>query len=81
MVRADKLRLQLVQDGKLPDGIHDGLWLIEAAELTPFDEQRGQWFWLIRFEYSMSQPGPPNELLVVVLMDGTVIQPTMTKAE
>ena len=59
--------------------IDDGSWQLMAAELTPFYEERGQWFWLVRFEYVMSQTGPSNELELVVLMDGTVLEPTVSE--
>jgi hypothetical protein len=76
--RADQVRIRLIKERKLPDNIGDGVWIMEAAELTPYDGERGQWYWQVRIAYEMTRTGPPDELRLVVLMDGTVIQPTVS---
>jgi hypothetical protein len=75
MVRAERFRQRLLREGKLLDNVSsDGGWYLEGAELTPFDPERGHWYWLVRYQYGMSQTGPPHELRLVVLMDGTVVE-------
>jgi hypothetical protein len=77
LVLADKLRLRMIKEKKLVNFAGDGRWKIRAAELTPAADDR--WFWLVRFEYSMDQTGSPNEILIPVLMDGTVLEPEITE--
>lgn len=80
MVAAEKVRLRLIAQKKLRDEEPtDGAWHLMAAELTPYDATEGKWFWVIRFEYVMDQTGPPNELELFVLMDGKVLEPTITE--
>lgn len=81
MVLAERFRLRLVKSEKLPDpsDIDYGRWELTAAELTPFDSKH--WYWRVRFQYFVEQTGPPNELELFVLMDGTVVEPTITKNE
>lgn len=60
-------------------------WVLDETELMPWDADRGYWYWKLTFgkqyqpsEGEMLMPGhtgPPSELVLVVLMDGTVIQP------
>jgi hypothetical protein len=79
MVRAERTRKRLIKEKKLQDNIERGWWTMDSAELKAFDQENGQWYWMILFDYRMAQTGPPNELRIVVLMDGTVIEPTVTK--
>jgi hypothetical protein len=79
MIRADQVRLRLIRQKKLRDQIEiDGSWQLVAAELTPFDDNAGQWYWLVHFEYEMARSGSPNELRLIVLMDGTVPEPSVS---
>ena len=78
MVIADKVRLQFIEQGKLHKSEE---WAMVSAELTPYDEANGQWFWMIRFQGLRDQSGPPVEFLVPVLMDGRVITPQLNIEE
>ena len=51
-------------------------WRIERAELLAHDEAMGQWYWQITFWYQSA--GWPPELVLIVLMDGTVLEPEIT---
>ena len=77
MVRADRVRKRLIKERKLLDNVRDGEWALEDVQLTPYGEDH--WYWVVRFVYDMSQSGPPNELELVVLMDGTVVEPKIKK--
>lgn len=81
MVLAEQVRLRLVKNEKLgdPSDIDYGWWELRAAELTPFNSDH--WYWRVRFQYIVEQTGPPNELELFVLMDGTVVESTVTKNE
>ena len=60
-------------------------WALDKTELLPWDADGGYWFWKLTFgkqhqpsEDDLMMPGhsgPPSELVLVVLMDGAVIQP------
>ena len=71
--------MRLIAHEKIDDQspYSDGSWRLMAAELTPFDDDQGLWYWLVRFEYVVSAPDPPDELRLVVLMDGSVLEPTL----
>jgi hypothetical protein len=65
---AEELKNALVKDSK------EYKWKLVSAELHPGDK----WFWLINYEAKFQlgdSSGIPNNLRLVVLMDGTVIKP------
>lgn len=76
---------------RLADGLRDKLvkdttewrWRLETASLVPWwpDLPSGRWFWEIRYHaYNEGgYTGPSNDLNLVVLMDGSVIQPVRHK--
>ena len=74
-MKADQVRRRLISQEKFTDQslYEGGAWRLMAAELTPL----GLWYWLVRFEYGGSSPEPPDELRLVVLMDGSVLEPTL----
>jgi hypothetical protein len=77
MVRAEQVRKRFIKERKLaPEGNDDpGEWSLISAQLIPYDANESTWVWRVLYEYLMDQTGPPNEFAVVVLMDGTVIEP------
>jgi hypothetical protein len=81
MVRADHVRNRLIKDKKLePEGgASGGYWELVSAELIPLDASIGKWSWRVRFHYRRSGTGPPDELALFVLMDGTVIEPEISR--
>ena len=78
-MKADQVRRRLIEQEKITDQslYEGGAWRLMAAELTPLDDDLGLWYWLVRFEYVVSSPEPPDELRLVVLMDGSVLEPTL----
>jgi len=72
---SDQLRSRLVRDA------NGWQWHLESAALTPWTPERpnGHWFWVICYRAYPpgGMSGPSDELNVVVLMDGTVVQPAM----
>ena len=65
----------------------DHEWKFESAKLLPVDVEANQWVWVIRFEEwpndsrfdnGLGAGGMMGEFEVVVLMDGTVVQPETT---
>lgn len=76
IVKADRVRLRLMEESKLTaETPPTSVWHIQNIELVPFDMESGQWYWLIRFWYGNA--GWPYELAIIVLMDGTVVEPTI----
>ena len=68
--KASKLKDTIVVDTK------NEKWVLRSAALCPFHGEK--WYWLIHFE---AQPlgfglaGVPSNLILAVLMDGTVVKP------
>jgi hypothetical protein len=72
---ATDLKQKLVKDSKTYT------WRFESAKLCR-DQYADRWYWTIQFETRFRPGAPPdaiNELDLVVLMDGTVIQPVVPK--
>jgi hypothetical protein len=71
IVIATKLKDKLVKDSD------DFTWKLQHASLTPADDDK--WYWLVHFdaEFQGVSTGIPNHLRLVVLMDGTAIEPTV----
>lgn len=66
----------------------DHTWKFESAKLLLVDVKANQWIWVIRFEEWPDEPqiengvgvgGMMGEFEVVILMDGTVVQPETTE--
>jgi hypothetical protein len=72
---ADMARKRLIRDGIVQEDSNDKDWQVSAVELTPHDVNRGLWYWIVRFETLVERSGTPSELRLVVLMDGTVVEP------
>jgi hypothetical protein len=65
-------------------------WQLESASLQPLDPRNPDnelnhhcWYWLITYEaYPVGgSTGSPPQLEVAILMDGTLVSPTITKHE
>jgi hypothetical protein len=55
----------------------DWIWQLQYIGLR---ETQGKWYWLAHFEASQREAfgiGPPPDLYVAVLMDGTVVKPVV----
>ena len=52
-------------------------WEFQHAMLCPADGKAGYWYWLVVFyeEFAGASSGVPPDLRLVVLMDGTVVEP------
>ena len=72
---ATKLRASLVKDTK------KFTWNFESARLTPAGGDK--WFWHVYYQahFEGGSSGYPHELSLVVLMDGTVVTPTVTSRQ
>jgi hypothetical protein len=72
MKLADALKDRLVKDGEHYQ------WKRESTSLVQWD---GRWCWVVEYfqHYDVSLAGCPGNLRLVVLMDGTVIWPKITK--
>jgi len=69
---ANAVREQLVQDDD------DWKWIMKSVQLTPTDNPKGGWFWLVCYEAQLlkgSSSGIAPNLRLAVLMDGTVPKP------
>lgn len=72
---AEEFRQRTVQD------LEDFEWGLSSITLVPWDAESGYWYWMIYFEQLVLQGGStgvPSHLNVIVLMDGTVVHPTVT---
>jgi len=67
---ARELKDTLVKDSK------DFKWKLDTATLHPLNRK---WIWLVQFnaQYQGPSSGYPNHLQFVILMDGTIIKPTI----
>ena len=81
---ANSVKARLLKDDD------DWFWQLESASLRPLDpanpdnEQNNNcWYWLITYEAfpTGGSTGPPPQLEVAVLMDGTLVSPTNTEDE
>ena len=70
---ANDMKDSLVKDGK------SFKWILESASLKPARGDR--WYWLLNYEveFEGAHVGPPQNLRLIVLMDGTVIKPEVRK--
>lgn len=69
IVIATKLKDKLVKDSV------EFKWKLQRASLTPAVNDK--WYWLVHFdaEFQGGSSGIPNHLRLVVLMDGTAVEP------
>lgn len=67
MKLADGMKDKLVHDAE------DGRWERVATELR--SATANHWYWLARYELQKAATGPVPDLIILVLMDGTVIKP------
>ena len=52
-------------------------WNLFSAALVPAEPRdSGRWYWLVTYEIRDNGTGPPPQLRIGVLMDGTVVEPT-----
>ncbi len=68
----------------------DWFWGLASVALTPCnpgnpgnEETRGHWYWLVTYEAfpTGGMTGPPPQLEVAILMDGTVVKPEIRDYE
>jgi hypothetical protein len=74
------IALASTKKDKLVKDSEDWKWHLESASLRPSDE--GRWFWLVSFVAYPQRAmlaGVPPTLRLVVLMDGTVVEPKVTR--
>ena len=78
--KANVVKKQMLKD----DGNTGWSWAIESVALMPLDpgnpekkENRECWYWLVTYEAFGSIAGQPSQLEVAILMDGTVVRPTI----
>ena len=66
---------------KIVEDLPNVQWVIKEAAITPYDANEGIWFWLITFEQETNgiTTGMTPYLKLVVLMDGTVIEPDLVQ--
>jgi hypothetical protein len=72
--RANEIKNKLVQDSEMFK------WKLASASLTPAKEKSKKWYWLIYYKaefQGINRAGYPDDLRLVVLMDGTVISPVI----
>jgi hypothetical protein len=60
-------------------------WELESLALTPNEQGSGveKWYWVAHFSVRKeltASSGPPPDIYIVVLMDGTVIKPIIAEA-
>jgi hypothetical protein len=75
IVRADVTRKRLIKENIVQEDSRDPYWVVSTIELTPYDIDRGLWYWVVQFETCLDASGPPALLRLIVLMDGTVVEP------
>ena len=80
--KADSVKIRLLKNND------DWFWQLESASLRPLDPGNPDnelndncWYWLITYEAypTGGATGPPPQLEVAVLMDGTLVSPTITE--
>ena len=57
----------------------DHTWVLQHASLVPTDARNGYWYWRVLFfeESQHASSGGPPYLELAVMMDGTVVEPTI----
>jgi hypothetical protein len=63
------------------------IWELESLCLMPLDpgnpsnqENKECWYWLVRYQ-AFDLSGPPVELEIAILLDGTVVRPVLRERE
>lgn len=87
IVKADQFRRRLLNgEANNIDYEHQPIdylnspWRLDSAELVPFHESEGHWYWRIRFSRLAEGPFetlPSGDMCLVVLMDGAVLEPVL----
>ena len=75
---ANAVREKLVKDND------DWKWQLDSITLVPTNERHEGWFWLVNYNQEFVKGdliGVPPILVLAVLMDGTVPEPTVKKRE
>ena len=76
---ARAIRTAIVEREKLVQDSKNLEWHFKSASLVPYNGKAGDWYWLVTFNSqsvgAALSSGYDFELRVVVLMDGTVVQP------
>ena len=76
---ARAIRTAIVEREKLVQDSKNLEWHFESASLVPYNGKSGDWYWLVTFNSrsvgATLSSGHNFELRVVILMDGTVVQP------
>lgn len=68
---------KLVHQNKFPSGV-----TVTSASWHPFNSSLGQYFWVVRFQSEESESEQmTSSISLVVLMDGMVVEPKITKRE
>ena len=73
----DAIALAIEKRKSLVDARPRFEWELQHASLCPADVANGQWYWLVEFheQFMGASSGYPANLRLVVLMDGTVVEP------
>ena len=73
----DAIALAIEKRESLVDARPNFEWELQSAALCPADVANGQWYWLVVFQEQFQgfSSGYPAHLRLVVLMDGTVVEP------
>ncbi len=78
---ANAIRLAIEQRNRLVGDTEDLVWSLESASIVPWQYETGFWYWHITFDLNprpgRGGTGIPARFDVIVLMDGTVLQPTI----
>jgi hypothetical protein len=72
------IRLANEKRARLVEDTYDWKWEIETVSLNPARE--GRWYWVVEYKahFRGHSTGIPPFLKLAVLMDGTVVEPTVT---
>ena len=77
------ITLAIAKRESMFDATQRHTWVLQHAALYPSDSQNGYWYWLVEFqeEFQHKSNGRPGKLRLVVMMDGTVIEPILKDDE
>lgn len=67
-----------------PDNSPKRQWHLEELSLVPIEHQKDKWAWKAEFDQQVTeggQTGQPIRMMVVVTMDGKLIQPTIADSK
>lgn len=81
---AEAIRLATKKLNGLVQDTDEFYWGLVSASVVPWRYQDGYWYWQITFERHVKRGGSsgwPPEIRLVVLMDGTVVEPQISERE